>query len=51
MMPFFFLISGYNYKPGVLSYGASVRKRARQLLVPSKFSSPSSAAFWEPFSL
>lgn len=34
MMPFFFLISGYNYKPGVLSYGDSVRKRARQLLVP-----------------
>lgn len=34
MMPFYFLISGYNYKPGVLSYGASVRKRARQLLVP-----------------
>lgn len=33
MMPFYFLISGYNYKPG-LSYGQSVRKRARQLLVP-----------------
>ena len=34
MMPFFFLISGYNYKPGNLSYRDSVRKRARQLLVP-----------------
>ena len=33
MMPFYFLISGFNYKPG-LSYGQSVRKRARQLLVP-----------------
>ena len=33
MMPFYFLISGYNYKPG-LSFGQSVRKRARQLLVP-----------------
>lgn len=34
MMPFFFMISGYNYKPGTLSYRDSVRKRAKQLLVP-----------------
>lgn len=34
MMPFFFMISGYNFKPGTLSYGESVRKRAKQLLVP-----------------
>jgi len=34
MMPFFFIMSGYNYKPGVLSYGASIRKRAKQLLIP-----------------
>ena len=34
MMPFFFIMSGYNYKPGQLSYGAMVRKRARQLLFP-----------------
>ncbi len=33
MMPFFFIMSGYNYKPGALSYGASVLKRAKQLLV------------------
>ena len=34
MMPFFFIMSGYNYKPGALSYWTSVRKRARQLLIP-----------------
>ena len=34
MMPFFFLISGYNFKPGTLTYGESIRKRAKQLLVP-----------------
>lgn len=34
MMPFFFIMSGYNYKPGQLSYGATVRKRAKQLLFP-----------------
>ena len=34
MMPFFFLISGYNFKPGTLTYRESVRKRVKQLLVP-----------------
>ena len=34
MMPFFFIMSGYNYKPGVLSYGDTIRKRAKQLLYP-----------------
>ncbi|MCR5709565.1 MAG: acyltransferase [Bacteroidales bacterium] len=33
-MPFFFIMSGYNYKPGALSYGATILKRARQLLIP-----------------
>ena len=33
MMPFYFIMSGYNYKPGV-PYGVSVRKRAKQLLIP-----------------
>lgn len=34
MMPFFFIMSGYNFKPGVMSYGACIRKRAKQLLIP-----------------
>lgn len=34
MMPFYFIMSGYNYKPGALPYRTSVRKRAKQLLIP-----------------
>lgn len=33
-MPFFFFVSGYNYRPGKGSWGQNVAKRARQLLLP-----------------
>lgn len=33
-MPFFFFMSGYNYKPGRGTWGQNVTKRAKQLLLP-----------------
>ncbi len=33
-MPFFFLMSGYYYKPGRRTWGQNVSKRLRQLLLP-----------------
>ena len=37
IMPFFFFISGYNYRPGRGTWGKNVAKRARQLLLPLLF--------------
>ncbi len=34
VLPFFFFMSGYNYRPHRASYAENIRKRARQLIVP-----------------
>ena len=33
-MPFFFFMSGYNYKPGRGSWGKNVVKRLKQIFLP-----------------